>query len=112
MVLLETFRLRLFPVVREGIWLGWILSYSRSAGMTTAFDTLPRPLAQETDDLERIRKIADRVVRFLPYAACVLNFKSSKRSPLFQILSTIAAIFRATVNRAISGRIPFSTSPS
>ena len=44
-------------------------------------------------------------------AACSFRCSALKVSPLFQIFSVIAAILRASVKRAISGRIPFASSP-
>src|SRR5215470_11613380 len=40
------------------------------------------------------------------------SFFGSNVSPFFQTLSATAAILRASVNRAISARIPFCSSPS
>src|SRR5208282_599478 len=42
-------------------------------------------------------------------AACRCNCWGSKPTPFFHIVKVIAAIFRATVRRAMVGRIPFST---
>jgi len=41
--------------------------------------------------------------------ACCCNRFGSKLTPFFQIVKLTAAIFRATVRRAMVGRIPFST---
>jgi hypothetical protein len=44
-------------------------------------------------------------------AACVFRCSALNASPFFQIVSVIAAIFRASVSRAIAGNIPLSSSP-
>lgn len=44
-------------------------------------------------------------------AACNFRCSASNDSPFFQIFSAMAAILRAKVSRAISGRIPFCSSP-
>jgi hypothetical protein len=42
-------------------------------------------------------------------AACRCKFFGSKLTPFFHIVKVIVAILRASVKRAIVGRIPFST---
>jgi hypothetical protein len=42
-------------------------------------------------------------------AACRGKFCGSKSTPFFHIVKAIVAILRASVRRAIVGRIPFST---
>jgi len=44
-------------------------------------------------------------------AACSFRCSASNLSPFFQIFSGMAAILRASVSRAISGRMPLSSSP-
>jgi hypothetical protein len=44
-------------------------------------------------------------------AACSFRCSASNASPFFQIFSAMAAILRASVKRAISGRMPFVSSP-
>ena len=44
-------------------------------------------------------------------AACSFKCSAWNRSPFFQIFSVMAAILRASVSRAISGRMPLSSSP-
>jgi len=44
-------------------------------------------------------------------AACDSRCSASNDSPFFQIFRAMAAILRAKVKRAISGRIPFFSSP-
>ena len=44
-------------------------------------------------------------------AAFDFRCSASKDSPFFQIFNAMAAILRAKVKRAISGRIPFVSSP-
>ena len=44
-------------------------------------------------------------------AACCFSFSASKLSPFFQSVSVIAAIFRASVRRAMAGFIPFASNP-
>jgi hypothetical protein len=61
---------------------------------------------RKLDDLELIVEIATPVASFPPYAASLLSLNSLNRSPFFQMLNVTPAIFRASVNRAISGRIP------
>ena len=41
-------------------------------------------------------------------AVCGFRYWASKRAPFFQTVKVIAAIFRARVNRAISGLIPLA----
>jgi len=41
-------------------------------------------------------------------AVCGFRYWASKRAPFFQIVKVIAAILRAKVRRAISGRIPLA----
>jgi len=43
-------------------------------------------------------------------AACGFRYWASKRTPFFQMCKVIAAIFRASVRRAISGRMPLVSS--
>ena len=43
-------------------------------------------------------------------AACGFRYWASKRAPFFQRCKVIAAIFRASVRRAISGRMPLASS--
>jgi hypothetical protein len=50
------------------------------------------------------------VVKLLSYAALLMIIPSSKLWPFFQTASTAAVSFRATLRRAISGRIPPATS--
>ena len=42
-------------------------------------------------------------------AACDFRYWASKRTPFFQRCKVIAAILRASVRRAISGRIPLTS---
>ena len=58
-----------------------------------------------------ISSVGAVLVSFLCYAARFMILSSSKRSPLCHTASTSAASFLATVSRAISGRIPFSSNP-
>ena len=39
-------------------------------------------------------------------SSCLFQILASKRTPFFQTIKVIAAIFRAKVRRAIVGRIP------
>ena len=43
-------------------------------------------------------------------AACGFRCSASKRTPFFQTCKVIAAILRASVRRAISGRMPLASS--
>ena len=45
-------------------------------------------------------------------AVCGFRWWASKRSPFFQRINVMAAILRARVRRAISGRIPLATKRS
>jgi len=45
-------------------------------------------------------------------AVCGFRYWASKQTPFFQTIKIIAAILRASVRRAISGRIPFATNAS
>ena len=42
-------------------------------------------------------------------AACGFRYWASKRTPFFQMCKVIAAILRANVRRAISGRMPLAS---
>src|ERR1700674_4416777 len=42
-------------------------------------------------------------------AVCGFRYWASKQTPFFQTINVIAAILRAMVRRAISGRIPLAT---
>ena len=44
-------------------------------------------------------------------AACGFRYSASNGSPFFQTCKVMAAILRAKVRRAISGRVPFFSSP-
>ena len=45
-------------------------------------------------------------------AVCGFRYLASKRTPFFQTIKVMAAILRANVRRAISGRMPLATSAS
>jgi hypothetical protein len=77
----------------------------------------PKP---RLDTYPRTRALSDRwitqrwfrVPRTLrAQAACSFKCSASNASPFFQIFSVMAAILRASVKRAISGRMPLASRP-
>src|SRR6059036_398191 len=99
MVLSEPRGLLLFQAVRGGIESVWVFG-RRPRPITPRILTLDPIRSEHTDDersnLSCCRRIAQNgyVVQF--------SFLGSNVSPFFQILSTMAAILRASVKRAIS----------
>lgn len=73
-------------------------------------DPHPRPFRSERTDDEQGESIALPANRRNGYVV-QFSFFGSNVSPFFQILSAIAEIFRASVNRAISLRMPFFSNP-
>ena len=111
MVLSETRGLWLFRVVREGLG-----STVRLSARGTPRLTYQLRLALEPECLENPTATA----REIPsdgadsiedtQAACDFRYWASKRTPFFQRCKVIAAILRASVRRAISGRMPLASS--
>jgi hypothetical protein len=110
MVLSETRGLSLFRVVREGLG-----SAVRLGARSTPRLTYQLRLALEPECLENPtataredpRDGADSVGD--TQAACDFRYWASKRTPFFQTCKVMAAILRASVKRAISGRIPLAS---
>lgn len=73
-------------------------------------DPHPRPFRSERTDDEQSESIALPANRRNGYVV-QFSFFGSKVSPFFQIRSATAEIFRASVNRAISLRMPFFSNP-
>ena len=111
MVLSETRGLWLFRVVREGLG-----STGRLGARGTQRLTYQLRLALEPECLENPTATAredpqdgaDSVGD--TQAACGFRYWASKRTPFFQTCKVIAAILRASVRRAMSGRIPLASS--
>ncbi len=109
MVLSEAQGLWLFSVIRGGIGLTLRLREKHDFVPTGILDTLPRT--------ERFRESTQPAPdnlprhRFSPHAqaACCFSSCGSKRTPFFQTVKTIDAIFRANVRRAIDGFIPLAS---
>ena len=74
-------------------------------------DTLPRTRASQnrlaTHEVGRPRRATGVLCN--AQAACVFSCSASKRSSFFQSIKAMAAIFRASVRRAISGFMPLSS---
>ena len=111
MVLSETRGLSLFRVVREGLESALRLGARGTSRLTYQLrlalepERLENPTATAREDP---RHGADSVED--TQAACDFRYWASKRTPFFQTCKVIAAILRASVRRAISGRIPLASS--
>jgi hypothetical protein len=111
MVLSETRGLWLFRVVREGlesaVRLGArgtpCLTYRLRLALEPECFENPTATARE-DPRDGADSIGDT------QAACGFRYWASKRTPFFQTCKVIAAILRASVRRAISGRMPLASS--
>jgi hypothetical protein len=110
MVLSETRGLWLFRVVREGLESTERLGAGGTQRLTYRLrlalepECLENPTATAREDP---RDGADSVGD--TQAACGFRYSASKRTPFFQTSKVMAAILRASVRRAISGRIPFAS---
>ena len=109
MVLFETRGLSLFLVIREGLE-----SRVRLGARSTQRLTNQLRLALEPGCLENptatAREDPQDGADSLRDTQAVCGFRcwASKLTPFFQTSSTIVAIFRAKVSRAISGRMPLA----
>ena len=109
MVLWETRGLWLFRVVREGLGSAGRLGARGTPRLTYQLrlalepECLQNPTATAREDP---RDGADSVRD--TQAACDFRYWASKRTPFFQMCKVIAAILRANVRRAISGRMPLA----
>jgi hypothetical protein len=84
----------------------------RDAGTNIPIDTLPRTRVSLESDCplsERITRRRNRLSARDAQAACRFRCWASKRAPFFQRIKVIAAILRASVRRAIEGRIPLAS---
>jgi len=87
--------------------------FPQHGSLTCPVDTLPRtkrlknPMAIAKDDPQEWNGLAVRGAQ----AAC-FKYWASKRTPFFQRIRVMAAIFRAKVRRAIAGRIPLASKAS
>jgi hypothetical protein len=85
-------------------------SVPKHAGPISLTDTPLEPSISERD-----RPPPERIPEMEAFftgdaqAACRCKFCGSKPTPFFHIVKVIVAILRASVRRAIVGRIPFST---
>ena len=98
----------LFQVVRGGIESVWV--FGRSRGPITPGILTLDPSVPSIPTTSRANPIALPANRRNGYVV-QFSFFGSKLSPFFQIRSATAEIFRASVNRAISLRIPFFSNP-
>jgi hypothetical protein len=111
MVLSETRGLWLFRVVREGLGSAVRLGARGTPRLTYQLrlalepECLENPTATTREDPQ---DGADSVEN--TQAACGFRYWASKRTPFFQTCKVIAAILRASVRRAISGRMPLASS--
>ena len=111
MVLSETRGLSLFRVVREGLGSAVRLSARGTSCLTYQLrlalepECFENPTATAREDPQNG---ADSIEN--TQAACDFRYWASKRTPFFQTCKVIAAILRASVRRAISGRMPLARS--
>ncbi len=86
-------------------------SVPKHAGPISLTDTHPRTehLPNATDHHRRESQGRKAFFTGDAQAACRCKCLGSKLTPFFHIVKVIVAIFRASVRRAIVGRIPFST---
>ena len=87
-------------------------SVPQHTGPNSLIDTLPRTerLSNLTDHSQhRITEDGKALFTRDTQATCRCNCRASKSTPFFQIVKVIAAIFRAKVSRAMSGRIPLAS---
>ena len=110
MVLSETRGLWLFRVVREGLESAVRLRARGTSCLTSRLrlalepECLQNPTATSREDpQDGADSIRDT------QAACDFRYWASKRTPFFQTCKVMAAILRASVRRAISGRIPLAS---
>src|SRR4029077_12994271 len=95
----------------RGPRVGWETRCPRTPCLTSQLrlalepECLEEPTATAREDL---RDGADSVRD--TQTACGFRYWASKPTPFFQICKVIAAILRASVRRAISGRIPLASS--
>lgn len=109
MVLSETLRLQLFQVNRGGIG---------SSSGTPRFGVGPQDRLILTLELFVFGAWQSRQTWTIPvwlvaptiYVVSIVSFSGSKRSPFFHTANVIAAILRANVSRANSGRNPCANS--
>src|SRR5579884_517254 len=98
----------LFQVVRGGIELVWVLGRSRGPSAPRILTLVLALRAHAEDELSK--RSSCRQTARNGYVA-QFSFFGSNASPFFQIVNAIAEIFRASVSRAISLRMPrFSNS--
>jgi hypothetical protein len=87
-------------------------SVPKHTGPNSLTDTLPRterlknPTDHPPENHQRWKGLSTRDAQ----ATCRCNCLASKSTPFFHMVKVIAAIFRAKVSRAISGRIPLPSS--
>jgi hypothetical protein len=72
-------------------------------------DTRPRTRALRESDRPAAGNPGRYGVLAGAQAACRFSCSGSKRCPFFQMVKTMAAILRATVRRAMVGRIPVAS---
>jgi hypothetical protein len=87
-------------------------SVPQHTGPNSLIDTLPRTerLRNPTDHHQQETPAMERPLpQRNAQATCRCTCWASKSTPFFQIVNVIAAIFRAKVSRAMSGRIPLAS---
>jgi hypothetical protein len=109
MVLSEAFRLSLFRVIREGLGSSKRLCARGAQGLTSQCRLALEPECL-SDRLTTALEIPGDEADFRDtQAVCGFRCWASNETPFFQTINVIAAILRASVSRAISGRIPLAT---
>src|SRR3984957_2947639 len=111
MVLSEARGLWLFRVIREGLESAERLGAPRHAAPNLSVETRSRTRAsQELDGPPPGEFPGDGTDPRDTQAVCGFRCWASNETPFFQTIKVIAAILRASVSRAISGRMPLATS--
>ena len=104
-VLFEPRGLSLFQVVRGGIQFTW--DFGTGPWSIARRDPHPRPYTVPSNtDNEQSNSFCCRLTSQNGYVV-QFSFVESNTTPFFQTINATAAILRASVNRAISARMPF-----
>jgi hypothetical protein len=111
MVLSETRGLQLSSVIRGGIGLRRRLRCAKAHLAYHPNGYSPSNRASQEPDWPTLWMIRSREPE-TAQAACCFKCLASKLTPFFQMISVIAAIFLATVRRAIVGFIPLARKAS
>jgi hypothetical protein len=109
MVLSEALGLSLFRVIREGLGSSKRLCVRGTQRLTSQCRLALEPECL-SDRLTTAREIPGGEADSRDtQAVCSFRCWASNETPFFQTINVIAAILRASVSRAISGRIPLAT---